>query len=95
MVYLLLGSRVLGSSLKFLILCKIVRFSECKNNCLQLTNVVAFQVIINIEDINDNLAKFDDLSLNLTLPEHLANGLDVIKMKASDRDKVTGRAFQL
>ena len=91
MVYLLLGSRVLGSSLKFLILCKIVRFSECK----QLTNVVAFQVIINIEDINDNLAKFDDLSLNLTLPEHLANGLDVIKMNASDRDKVTGRAFQL
>ena len=45
-------------------------------------------MIINIEDVNDNLAEFVDSNLNLTLPEHPQNGLEVIKMNATDKDKV-------
>ena len=45
-------------------------------------------MIINIEDVNDNLAEFADSNLNLTLPEHPQNGLEVIKMNATDKDKV-------
>jgi len=50
---------------------------------------VNFQVMINIVDINDNLAEFEHTSLNLTLPEHSPNGLEVIKVNATDKDKVT------
>ena len=52
-------------------------------------------MIINIEDVNDNLAEFADSNLNLTLPEHAQNGLEVIKMNATDKDKVTITKFQV
>ena len=52
-------------------------------------------MIINIEDVNDNLAEFGDSNLNLTLPEHPQNGLEVIKMNATDKDKVTITKFQV
>jgi len=46
-------------------------------------------VIIKIEDINDNLAEFETDNLNLTLAEHVNNGLEVLKMNATDKDKVS------
>ena len=52
-------------------------------------------MIINIEDVNDNLAEFADSNLNLTLPEHPQNGLEVIKMNATDKDKVPLIRFQV
>jgi hypothetical protein len=47
------------------------------------------KVIVNLEDINDNLAEFETLNLNLTLPEHSHNGLEVIRVNATDKDKVS------
>ena len=46
-------------------------------------------MIVNLEDINDNLAEFESLNLNLTLPEHSHNGLEVIRVNATDKDKVS------
>ena len=45
-------------------------------------------MIVNVDDINDNFAEFETDNLNLTLMEHVANGLEILKMNATDKDKV-------
>ncbi len=46
-------------------------------------------MVIHIEDVNDNLAIFDNDNLNITLHEHMDNGQEVIKLNATDLDKVS------
>ena len=58
-----------------------------------ICNFHPFQVLINIEDINDNLPLFDVADYNISIVEHIPNGFEIMQFHATDKVKLFNIVF--